>query len=75
MVGVPGCEIEEPWGPHCQLQLVKPAQLKIRHPHPVMDVVKDVEADRYAVGIGGEVHGGDLIEFQNLQDEKMEGKS
>ena len=71
VMGVPGSEVEEPWGPAGKFQLEEPAQLQGRHPHPMVDVIEDVEADRHAVGVGGELHGGDLIEVPDLQDERM----
>ena len=73
MVGVPDCQIEEPGDPDGRFQLVKPAQLKAGHPHSVVDVIEDIEADRHAVGVWGKLHKRDLIEVQDLQDEWMDG--
>ena len=74
IVGIPSSKVEESRGPPCELQLEEPTQLQSRHPHSMVDVVEDIEANHHAVGVWSKPPGGDLIEVQHLQDERMKGK-
>ena len=70
-MGISRGQVEEPGGSSCLLQLEELAQLQGRHPHSMVDIVEDVEGDRHVVRVGGELHGGDFIEVQDLQDERV----